>query len=260
MNLGFIGTGAITEAMISGWLGAEAPISQFHISRRNIGISTRLAALSDRVHVHDDNQHIAEICDTAILAVRPQVAKEVLQGLRFAEDTTLISIIASVTSELLRKWTGHTGELVRAIPLPAIAQRACVTAIFPPSEKPAALFRLTGGVVETQSIDAFNSYAVASATMGTYFGLTERIVQWMCDEGTSAKEARNYIASLFCALSNTAARENTRSLEDLRLDHTTPGGLNHRVFETFCNLGGHTALSQALEETKMIVRNASLAE
>ena len=78
MKLGFIGTGIITEAMVTGLLKSDFRASEILISRRGEATSTRLSKMYERVHVCDDNQEIADAADILFLAVRPQIARDVV--------------------------------------------------------------------------------------------------------------------------------------------------------------------------------------
>ncbi len=49
MKLGFIGTGVITEAIVTGLLSSDYPFDGIILSQRNTEISARLAAADDRL-------------------------------------------------------------------------------------------------------------------------------------------------------------------------------------------------------------------
>ena len=72
MRLGFIGTGVITEAIITGVVKSEYPVSDIFVSLRNREVSKRLAMMSSKVKVLDDNQAIIDQSDMIFLAVLPQ--------------------------------------------------------------------------------------------------------------------------------------------------------------------------------------------
>jgi pyrroline-5-carboxylate reductase len=70
-KIGFIGTGAITDAMVRGLLAKPAAVPHVMASKRSSDVSARLAADFPRVLVSGDNQAIVDGCDTVVFAVRP---------------------------------------------------------------------------------------------------------------------------------------------------------------------------------------------
>ncbi len=133
MRLGFIGTGAITDAIVSGLLRAKAPVARMVVSERNKATSSRLAALSPKVAVSGDNQAILDASDVVFLAVRPQVAKGILAGLRVPAEKEIISLIAALRADVLRGWLASAGTITRAIPLPSVRELRGVTVTYPRS-------------------------------------------------------------------------------------------------------------------------------
>ncbi|MBB3393783.1 pyrroline-5-carboxylate reductase [Rhizobium sp. BK060] len=74
-KIGFIGTGAIADAMVRGLLTKPAVVSQVTISPRNAEIAQRLAADFAEITVAADNQAVIDASDMVVLAVRPQIAQ-----------------------------------------------------------------------------------------------------------------------------------------------------------------------------------------
>ncbi|CAM5190120.1 Pyrroline-5-carboxylate reductase [Castellaniella defragrans] len=245
MRLGFIGTGVITEAIVIGLLRAEAPVGRITVSERNRGTSQRLAELSAKVAVSSDNQAIIDASDVVFFAVRPQVAKDILTGLHVPADKEIISLIAALPAEVLRGWLASAGTITRAIPLPSVRELRGVTVIYPQSKVASRLFSPLGVMVAASTLKEYDGYAAASAVMGTYFAMLETIAQWMIRSGSDYEASRAYLATLFLGLANKTS-ESDWDFERLRLDHTTPNGLNHLAKEAFQQQGGLDALQSAL--------------
>ena len=72
LRLGFVGTGVITEAVVTGLLATDLEIAEVHVTKRNQEVSARLAASSARVQVHASAQAVVDCSDLVFLAVRPQ--------------------------------------------------------------------------------------------------------------------------------------------------------------------------------------------
>ncbi len=257
MKLGFIGTGVISEAIVTGLLKAKYPADTIYVSARTRETSARLATLSDLVQVCETNDEIVAKADVVFLAVRPQHAEDVLAPLSFRSDHKIISLIATIAGSDLRDWTHQDAEICRAIPLPSVSELKGVTAIFPSSDLAIDIFDRLGYAVPTKTLNEFDAYTVASAMMGFSFGVAEAATQWLCQQGTPYDDARAYLAKMLHALTETAVQMPDRSFEDLRLAHTTPGGLNAQLFETFCAHGGAEALATACEAVAERIRDNS---
>ncbi|AZV79935.1 pyrroline-5-carboxylate reductase [Parasedimentitalea marina] len=256
MKIGFIGTGDITEAIVTGLISSDFPISEIILSERSQAKSARLAAADNRVRVTPDNQQIVDQADLVFLAVRPQIAEQVLRPLKFHDGQAVASLIATATFEVLLDWIGAPVRLTRSIPLPAVANRRGVTAIYPADDQLESLYDALGTVVVAQSLDEFDAYAAASALMGLYFGVMETASDWLCAQGTSAPNAQGYLTKIFLELSRTADSAPETGFDILRRHHSTPGGLNQQMFEVFAETGGTKALTQALESVAKRVHDA----
>ena len=256
MKLGFIGTGVITEAIVTGLLASDYPARAFILSQRSADISKRLALADDRVSVVTDNQQIVDDADIVFLAVRPQVAEAVIRPLRFQRGQQVASLIATVTAETLQDWIDNPVAITRAIPLPAVANQRGVTAIFPAQDQLEALFDALGSVVCAETLNEFDAYAAASSLMGLYFGVMETAAGWLQMQGTSKGNTQTYLAKIFLELAHTAEVAGDKGFGDLRQEHSTPNGLNQQMFEVFAQNGGVSALETALESVALRVRAA----
>ncbi|QFI69196.1 Pyrroline-5-carboxylate reductase [Sinorhizobium alkalisoli] len=145
-------------------------------------------------------------------------------------------------------------QLTQAIPLPFVADCEGVTAIYPPNAEIAAIFDALGSAVECETKDEYDLLAVASALIGTYFGIRERATGWLTEKGIAREKARAYLAPLFSSLAQKAAAADQTALDALRREFSTPGGLNEQVFEDFNRDGGSRALTDALERVLVRVR------
>ena len=257
MKLGFIGTGAISDAVVRGLASSDYPVSEFIVSRRSDAVSRKLAADFENVRICDDNQAIIDQSDMIFLAVLPQIARDVLEPLDVPDDKKLVSLIATIPIAELKSWLGTNAQYDRAIPLPSVEHHACVTAIYPGSDDVMALFDKLGGSVAAKTIDAFDGYAAGSALMGTYFTVLESAADWMVKQGSDAADARRYLAALFSGLAQNTAKSPDKSFAELVDGHSTPGGLNEQVAKTFVRENGASALHTALDEVFARIKAAS---
>lgn len=116
-KIGFIGGGNMAEAFIKGLLDAGA-------KKKNISFFEPFAARRD--HIEEcygvtnapSNQDLVQGSDIVVLAIKPQIVREVLSALdgTFGRDTLLISILAGVHTHTLENLLGGAPRVVRAMP------------------------------------------------------------------------------------------------------------------------------------------------
>lgn len=255
LRLGFIGTGTITEAIVTGILSGEEATPEIIVSPRSVKTAARLAAASSRVTVADDNQHVANAADMLFLAIRPNVAEAVVRALHFRPGQQIVSLIATIDHATLHSWTGAEVNIVRAVPLPFVATRSGVTTIFPPAPAVEALFSTLGTAVTCKTLQEFDLLTVASALMGSYFGIMDHVVCWLQAGGLPQTSARTYMAQHFFNLSTVVMCNPSETLKDLRHEYSTKGGLNEQMFTEFSAGGGLDALARALDSVLSRVRS-----
>lgn len=255
VKIGFIGTGDIAEAVITGILRAVSSsgfptdfvVEEIIVSARSRHISSRLAAAYGVVRVCEDNQDVLNAgCDLVFLAVLPQQAEAVLSPLTFHDGQEIASLIATVPVEKIAAWTGATGQITRAIPLPPVADHRAVTILSGPSPVLEMIFARLGGVIVAKNLEDLNTLSIATTMMGTFFGFQEIVTDWMGQKGVAEPDARRFLSSLFLALAQTGV-ETDKTFAALRTAHSTPGGLNAQAFDVFDKTGGREALTHALD-------------
>lgn len=248
MTLGFIGIGTMAAAMVEGLGGGDILLSP-----RSPGRAADLAGRLTGVRVAPSNQAVVDGAETVILSVRPQIVEEVVRALRFRADQKIISLVAATSIESLRDWIGLDLPIIRAVPLPFVAERACVTPVFPPDPDTLALFNRLGKAVPCTRIEDFDLLAVGSAMMGSYFGILETVQGWLVTQGLPETSARTYLAGLFANLGRVASAS-PEGFAALRTEFSTKGGLNEQIFRSFADGGGTLALTKALDGVLARVR------
>ncbi|EJC83385.1 pyrroline-5-carboxylate reductase [Rhizobium leguminosarum bv. trifolii WSM2297] len=246
-SIGFVGTGAITEAMVRGLLAEPAYASEIHVSPRSAHIAETLAAQFAAVRIAGDNQTVVDRSDMVFLAIRPQIAEEVVRELSFRDGQTVVSVVAATERHALLDWIGADVHLVQAIPLPFVARRQGVTAIYPQDTAVAALFDTLGTAVQCQSRKEYDLLAAASSVMSTYFGIMESVTGWLEKSGLERAKGQAFIAPLFAGLAQKASGAGAEPFSALSREFATKGGLNEQVLSDFDKKGGLAALTAALD-------------
>lgn len=229
MKLGFIGTGALTAAIVTGLESTSHDIDSILVSPRNAAISADLASRYRDVTVAADNQAVLDGCDMVMLAVRPQVARDVIAPLQFRPDHHVVSLIAAVSLEDITALVEPARQVTRALPMPMAAQRQGATIVYPADPRVTALFGTLGTVVEAADPAEFDILGATSATYASYFKYLDTLHRWAVAQGASGTRAREYIVALFKALAQAPDTRPDMDFTHLAADYSTAGGLNEQL-------------------------------
>jgi pyrroline-5-carboxylate reductase len=246
MRLGFIGTGVITQAVVTGLIRFGVRFEAIGLSPRNADIAAGLAAIDSRVRVCRDNQEVLDTSEVICLAVVPQIAEAVLGALQFASRHHVISFIAGLPLEAVRKLTRVTGPVVRAIPLPAVAEGEGSTVICPPDETAKVLFAALGDAVEVDGERQFDALSATTATMASFYAVLEAQAAWLVRQGVPYAAARAFLSGYCVGLAHDTTRTK-QSFPEMIAHLMTPGGLNEQLHAELLQRGTYTHYGEALD-------------
>jgi pyrroline-5-carboxylate reductase len=246
MDLGFVGTGAITSAIVTGLQSAGCSYSIW-VSPRNAEVASGLVRRCPAVSVASSNQEILDRCDTVVLAIRPQVARSVIPELRFHPGHQVISLVGTFALNVVSELVRPAATVVRAVPLPAAAKRRSPTAVYPADPLALALFSLVGPAFAVNTEAEFDALCTATSTMASYFAFADAVAAWLVSHGLEEAEARGYVSYVFSGLAETAVESPDRSFHVLACEHATPGGLNEQVHRHLVERGVFAAVAEGLD-------------
>jgi pyrroline-5-carboxylate reductase len=244
--LGFIGTGTITSAIVTGLRADPSAPHAICLSPRNARIASDLARRYDGVHVAESNQAVLDASDVVFLAIRPQVATEVLQDLRWRADHHVVSLIATFSRESVASLVRPAERVTCAVPQPTVAARMGPTAIFPPQPLVAALFDRLGVAFEASSEHEFRALFATTAAMASFYALLDTLAQWLVAHDVPASVARDYIARMFRGLADVPV-QSASSFTELAHEFKTKGGLNEQFANDLARQGLFAASASALD-------------
>jgi len=245
-SYGFVGAGEIAAAIVTGLAtGVDEPPTIF-LSPRGRAVASELASRFPTVHVCADNQEVLDRAAVVLVAVRPNVAAEVLAQLRFHPQHVVLSALAGVRLDKLRAWTAPAGVVVRTIPLPTAAHAASLTAMFPDHAVARELFGRVGGVLVPADEPALDAFSAATATFAAHLDYLATIATWLTDHGVDSDAATGYVRHVFGQLGQTLLRHNG-SLDALAERHMTPGGINLQLRTDLRDAGTPEVLRRALD-------------
>ena len=136
------------------------------------------------------------------------------------------------------------GGIVRAIPLPAVARRAGLTAVHPPDNVAYGMFEPLGGVIPVDDERAFDSLAASSATIAAHLAFLDTIAGWLAARGIPRADATRYLAAIYGELPGTEPDD----FSALAGEYATPGGLNEQFLATLREAGTFEVVDGALDD------------
>jgi pyrroline-5-carboxylate reductase len=258
MNLGFVGTGEITSAMVTGLSSSDAELDSIRLSPRNLAIATDLVNRFPGVSIASSNQDVLDSCETVVIAVRPPVARSVLSELRFRPQHLVISVVSSLSVRRISELVAPVRHITRAVPLPSAAKRIGPTAIYPPDPLVGDLFAAIGTVFGVESEDEFEAICAATATIASYYAFIDGIASWLSQNGVPKGKAHDYVARMFWGLTSIAVDAPDRTFQSLASAHATSGGINEQFLKHMEEHGLSETVSRSLDAVLQRIREASL--
>ena len=254
--IAFIGAGNMASALIAGLVADGTDPAHILASDPD---PAKLQALPTKLEIgtRRDNFAAAAEADILVLAVKPQVLKEVSVALAptLKRRTPLvISIAAGIRTDTLRSWLGEQVPVVRAMPNTPAMVLTGATGLFSAANVSAAqrdsaerILRAVGLVqwVEDETlIDAVT--AVSGSGPAYYFLVMEAMEEAAKKLGLPAETA--HLLTLQTALG--AARmaiESPDNPQTLRRKVTSPGGTTEKAIGTLEQCGLRQAFEDALK-------------
>lgn len=253
MRLGFIGTGVITKAVVTGLVRSRFVVDEIFLSPRNAATAAGLAALDPRVRVCETNQQVLDSSDTVCLAVLPQIVADVARELSFSARHRVISFVPGTTVGELGRLVDPASVLVRAVPLPAVADGKGCTAIYPPDAVATTMFAALGRAVEVDGEDQFDALHAVTATMASFYAALEAQAQWLTWQGVPYEAARAFLSGYSVGLAHETTQTD-RSFPEMIEHLMTPGGLNEQLHAELTGLGAYSYYGPALDRVLLRVQ------
>jgi pyrroline-5-carboxylate reductase len=246
MKLGFIGTGKITSAVVTGICSSNISYKKIIISYRNKSIAQSLKKRFKKITISKDNQEIVNTCDWIFLSVIPTVGEKIIKDLKFRSNQTIISFISTITLAQLKKAIKVKAKIIRAIPLPPISLKKGPVPICPPNKSVKDFFNKIGTTVEIKNEKSSINFWTTSGMMAPFYELLRVMTDWLVKRGVRRDNAQRYITSLFLALSEDAVVNSKKDLKYLVKESQTPKGLNEQGVKELSKAGFYKSLEMTL--------------
>lgn len=245
MSIGFIGVGKITGAIVEGLCTSSMKKTPIYLSPRNETNARQLAEKYEQVERLESNQQVIDRSEIVFIAVRPAVAKEVLQTLVFRENQAVISLIPLLKKAELLKAVAPATRITRAVPTPAVMQHTGPIILFDSNDTVTQLFRHLGQPVEVHNEQQLHALWTLTGLITPFYDLLEELTRWTTSKGVDAETAGKYIASMFQALAFAAEQSNPVNFKELARHAETPNGMNEQAGKEIREKNTHSVWSIA---------------
>jgi len=255
-KIAFIGAGNMAKAIISGLIKQGFDAKKITASGPR---QENLQKVADEfaINISTDNSVVANQADVVILAVKPQMLKQVAMELssKLPHRPLIISLVAGITTDSLQRWLNGHFSIVRAMPntpsqvlmgAAGLFANSAVTA--EQKEMSNAILSAVGIVSWVEQESLINTVtAVSGSGPAYYFLFMEAMIDAAMQMGMSRKTATDL--TLQTALgAATLAKGTELSIAELRQRVTSPKGTTEQAILSFEN-----------DKLREIVKNAMQA-
>ncbi len=262
----FIGGGNMARSLIGGLVARGTPATDIHVV--DPIAATREALASDfGVQVHADAGPAVAASQCWVLAVKPQLMREVCQSLAPAaqqQRPLVLSIAAGITAAQLDRWLGGRLPIVRTMPNTPALLGAGVTGLFATPQVDAdgraradALMSSAGETVWIDNEDLMDAVTAVSGSGPAYvFLLAEAMEAAAKAEGLADDAARTLVVQTLLGAARMLAESEVEPAE-LRRRVTSPNGTTHAAIQSFQQDGLEAMVARAVHAAR--VRGHELA-
>ncbi len=266
-NIGFIGGGNMTRSLIGGLIANGFKRDKISVAEPDEQKRTRLAT-DFGIHTLDSSQQIAATADVLLLAVKPQVMKQVTKNMASAvqqHQPLIISIAAGIRESDINRWLGGNCAIVRAMPNTPALVECSATALYANSqvreqqrEQAESVLRAVGLALWLDSEGQMDTVTALSGSGPAYFLLIMEIMQQTAVTlGLDDKTAR--LLTLQTAFGTAKmALESNEDATTLRRRVTSPGGTTEQAIKVLEDGGLWELFHQALSAAR--TRSEELAK
>ena len=245
----------MASALISGLLDGGYPKESIWVSDVDPSQLGRLGSQYG-VRVTNSNVELVENVDIVVLAVKPQVARTVVEGIGargLRPGAIMISVVAGIRGSDIEKWLGQPIALVRAMPNTPALLRAGATGLYANACVQAdqrdlveSIMGTVGLVVWLESELQMDGVTALSGSGPAYFFLLMEAMEDSVHQlGLDQETARALIEQTAFGAARMAL-EGKESAAELRRKVTSSGGTTQKAIELFEQGGFHKLVAEAL--------------
>ncbi len=237
-KIGFIGGGNMTASLIGGLIADGTTPSQIRVAEPD---AERGEALQQQcgIQLVTDNAALVAESDVVVLAVKPQVLREVCEQIAAAVQQRrplILSVAAGIRIGDIDRWLGEGNAIVRTMPnTPALVQSGATglyaNALVSEAQHEIAerIMRAVGLTQWLENETMMDAVTALSGSGPAYFFLViEALQQAGCKLGLSEESSRLLALQTAFGAAKMALESNDPA-EELRRRVTSPGGTTERA-------------------------------
>ena len=240
--IGFIGGGNMTRAIAAGLIEGQYPAADLLISEPAIEQRAVLARDLPGVIIEESNNAVASRAGTVVLAVKPQVMRDVCRNLADAVQKArplIVSVAAGIRSGDIDEWLGGELAVVRIMPNQPALLRLGASGLFANArtddeqkERAKRILSAVGHVVSVKSDADIDAVTAISGTGPAYFYLLiDMMIKAAQEMGLDAQAAQ--ILTIETAKGAAAiADAEDETMESLIERVRSPGGTTTAAFDS----------------------------
>jgi pyrroline-5-carboxylate reductase len=241
--VGFIGGGNMARALVGGLMASGYPHGHLLISEPSADRRARLAPGLPGVTITASNKDVARQVDCLVLAVKPQVMREVcleLADVVQSRKPLVLSVAAGTHSRDIDRWLGGDVAVVRVMPnQPALILKGAsglyandrTTA--EQRDRATEIVSAVGSVVHVPDEDGLDAVTAISGTGPAYFYLLiDTLIRSAEEFGLDAQAAHKLVMDT-AEGSAALAAVSGESMTDMIAHVRSPGGTTAAAFDVF---------------------------
>jgi pyrroline-5-carboxylate reductase len=256
LQLAILGGGHMGRALAAGLLRSGTRPERIGIGE-SAEEARRVLAAELGVTATPDNARAVDGAAVVVVAVRPQDAGPVLEGVRpllEAQRPLVLSIAAGVRIATLEAWCGKGVPVMRAMPNRAALVGAGATALYAPPAVSAAqraaaehIARGVGGLVWVSEEDHLDAVTALSGSGPAYFFLLAEYMAEAAEGLGLAPPVARILAAATLHGAGVLAHSGVTDLARLRAEIASPGGTTEAALAVFTSSGFGQMVERALD-------------
>ncbi len=254
MKITIIGAGNMGGAIAKGLTrGTIIKAKDIVVTDLSDSILQGLKAFNPDINITKDNQEAVDQADIVMLAVKPWLVKEVVNGLKFNPDKQIIvSVAAGIPLSEYAGWISSSAVLFRLVPNTAISEMASMTLIASMN---------ASGEQQQLLLDIFNELGMAmlipekqipattsltSCGIAYVFKYIQAAMQAGIEMGIYPKDAMKMVAQSVKGAAEIILNNDTHP--SVEIDKvTTPGGITIKGINELDHAGFTSAIIKAMK-------------
>ncbi len=241
-TIAFIGAGNMARSIISGLLKQGYPGHLITATARTDESLTKLKATCD-VNTMLDNHKAAQQAEVIVLAVKPQMMRDVCEKLADIDfgDKLVITIAAGIKAQRYHEWLDDKLNLVRVMPNTPALVGLGMSGLYAESHLDAAYHTFAGEILAAvgevcwvKNEEGINSITAVSGSAPAYFfRFMEAIQEEALALGFDKQTARLLVQQVALGSAQLVAHNPDTELSTLREQVTSKGGTTAEALRVF---------------------------